>query len=94
MNYLLGGLEPLVGSVEIALPSGKKLEHLGVKIELIGQIDLHFDRANSVKFLTIVQELEAAGTLTQTKVCILLIERLSLIFNFYHFIVISFSIQR
>ena len=35
---LYGGLEPVVGNVEIALPSGKKLEHLGVKIELVGQI--------------------------------------------------------
>ena len=38
-EYLVyGGLEPVVGTCEIALPSGKKLEHLGVKIELIGQI--------------------------------------------------------
>jgi len=32
------GQDPLVGIAEIVVPPGKKVEHLGIKIELIGQI--------------------------------------------------------
>ena len=37
------GQDPLVGVAEIVVPPGKKVEHLGVKIELIGQIGKLFN---------------------------------------------------
>lgn len=64
---VFGGNETVSGSVEISIPAGKKLEHLGIKIEMIGLIELYFDRSNSLKFTTLVRELEAASTLTSSK---------------------------
>ena len=32
------GDESIVGTVEISVPSGKRVDHLGIKIEMIGQI--------------------------------------------------------
>mmetsp|Transcript_6728 Transcript_6728/g.6952 ORF Transcript_6728/g.6952 Transcript_6728/m.6952 type:complete len:332 (-) Transcript_6728:45-1040(-) len=61
------GYETVTGTAEIALPVGKKLDHLGVKIEMIGQIELYYDRTNTMKFTSIVRELEAPGALLQTK---------------------------
>lgn len=74
--------QAVTGNVEI-LTNGKKIEHLGIKIELIGLIgllirpfpshfapllELYYDRGNAVKFNTLVRELEPAGILTDTKV--------------------------
>lgn len=62
------GQEAVAGSVEVALQPGKKLEHLGIKIEMIGQIELYYDRGNTMKFTSLVRELEVPGTLTETQV--------------------------
>lgn len=59
--------ETISGSVALNLPpgAGKKLEHLGVKVMLIGQIK---STSGSVHdFLSVEKELEAAGTLTESK---------------------------
>lgn len=73
----------MIGSVNIALSNGKKIDHLGIKVEMIGLIgipllfpssnhhdllELFADRGNSVKFSTLVRELEAPGNLTASKV--------------------------
>jgi hypothetical protein len=63
-----GGNETVSGSVEITIPAGKKMEHLGIKIEMIGQIELYFDKTNNMKFTTLVRELESAGTMMSSKV--------------------------
>ena len=39
---------------------GKKIEHLGIRIELIGQTEMLMDKAN-MKFVSMVKELESAG---------------------------------
>ena len=52
----------------MSIPVGKKVEHLGIKIEMIGQIELYFDKGNPQKFTTLVRELESAGTMGSTKV--------------------------
>lgn len=72
---VLAGNETLSGNVEINIPHGKKVEHLGVKIEMIGQIELYFDKGSNMKFTTLVRELESAGTMTASKVSIFLIFR-------------------
>mmetsp|Transcript_20020 Transcript_20020/g.28752 ORF Transcript_20020/g.28752 Transcript_20020/m.28752 type:complete len:305 (-) Transcript_20020:164-1078(-) len=61
------GQEPVKGTVEIIVPSGKKVDHLGIKIEMIGLIDLYYDRGNSIKFTTLVRELEPSGSLNDSK---------------------------
>lgn len=58
------GHEPVTGNVEVIVPPGKKFEHLGIKVEMIGLIELYYDRGNSVKFTTLVREVESAGVLT------------------------------
>ena len=40
------GLEPIKGSIQIILNNSQKLEHSGIKIELIGEIDIHINDNN------------------------------------------------
>jgi len=61
------GTEAVSGTCKIMIPPGKKVEHIGVKIELIGQIELFYDRGNHYEFTSLVRELEAPGTLDHTK---------------------------
>ena len=42
-----------------------RLEHQGIKIEFIGQIELDYDRGNHHEFLSLVKELARPGELTQ-----------------------------
>lgn len=57
--YLDG--ESVTGQVQIRVKEGKKMEHLGVKIEFIGQIQLFYDRGNHFEFLSMTQELLPGG---------------------------------
>jgi len=63
---LFSGNDLIAGSLEVKL-SSKKLEHLGIKIELIGRVEYLFDRANPFEFISAVKELEPAGELTADK---------------------------
>lgn len=65
--FLYDGQEVVSGSVEIILVPGRTIDHLGIKIEMVGQIDLYFDRGNSVKFTSAVRELETVGQLGKGK---------------------------
>lgn len=44
---------------------GSKLEHQGIKVELIGQIELYYDRGNHHEFVSMVKELARPGDLIQ-----------------------------
>jgi vacuolar protein sorting-associated protein 26 len=44
---------------------GSRLDHYGIKIELIGQIELYYDRGNHHDFLSLVKELARPGDLFQ-----------------------------
>lgn len=44
---------------------GSKLEHQGIKIEFIGQIELYYDRGNHHEFVSLVKELARPGELIQ-----------------------------
>lgn len=57
------GDETVAGEVVIT-PGGKKVDHIGIKIELIGQIELFYDRGNHYEFTSLVRELDPPGTLT------------------------------
>eukprot|EP01123_Difflugia_compressa_P009372 TRINITY_DN3088_c0_g1_i1.p1 TRINITY_DN3088_c0_g1~~TRINITY_DN3088_c0_g1_i1.p1 ORF type:complete len:359 (+),score=67.39 TRINITY_DN3088_c0_g1_i1:190-1266(+) len=58
--------EPIKGTVKVDVKSGKKIEHKGIKVELIGQIEVVYDRGNHHDFVNMVQELSPPGTLTGT----------------------------
>ena len=45
---------------------GKKLEHQGIRIEFVGQIEMYFDRGNHHDFLSLVRQLSPPGELTQS----------------------------
>jgi len=55
------------GQVQILFKSGNnKLEHLGIKIELVGVIENLFDKTQTTKFLSLMRDLEPPGTLTDS----------------------------
>jgi vacuolar protein sorting-associated protein 26 len=58
--------ETVSGNVEIKLSNGKKLEHQGIKVELIGDIEFFYNRTNHSQFLYLSAELAEAGELRQT----------------------------
>jgi len=67
--FLFVGPEPVKGNVKIQLnPSTKKIEHTGIKVELIGQIELFYDRGNHFEFTSLLKELLPRGEITEAKV--------------------------
>ncbi|XP_039059468.1 vacuolar protein sorting-associated protein 26A-like [Hibiscus syriacus] len=67
MAALFQNQENIVGEVVIEPIHGKKVEHNGVKIELLGQIELYFDRGNFYDFTSLVRELDVPGELYERK---------------------------
>lgn len=65
--YLFTGRETVAGTVHLNLKPGKRVDHIGVKIELVGQIELLYDRGNPYEFTSLVRELEAPGELVESK---------------------------
>ncbi|KAF6202109.1 hypothetical protein GE061_004507 [Apolygus lucorum] len=57
--------ESVSGKVNIRLKKSGKLEHQGIKIEFIGQIELYYDRGNHYDFTSLVKELARPGELVQ-----------------------------
>jgi len=60
-------METIAGEVSIAPVPGKRIEHMGVKIELLGQIELYFDRGNFYDFTSLVRELDVPGEIYERK---------------------------
>ncbi|KAL5204926.1 hypothetical protein ABZP36_009797 [Zizania latifolia] len=60
-------LETISGEVSIAPVPGKRIEHTGIKIELLGQIELYFDRGNFYDFTSLVRELDIPGEIYERK---------------------------
>ncbi|XP_020276652.1 vacuolar protein sorting-associated protein 26A-like isoform X2 [Asparagus officinalis] len=59
--------ETIAGEVSIDPLHGKKVEHVGVKIELLGQIELYFDRGRFYDFTSLVRELDVPGEIYEKK---------------------------
>ncbi|XP_049805796.1 vacuolar protein sorting-associated protein 26B-like [Schistocerca nitens] len=65
-HYLFYDGETVSGKVNVTLKKyGSKLEHQGIKIEFIGQIELYYDRGNHHEFTSLVKELARPGELMQ-----------------------------
>lgn len=56
--------ENISGKVIINLNKTKKLEHQGIKIELLGLIEHYTDKKNMSRFITLAKDLEPQGSLT------------------------------
>jgi len=66
-GYIYTDGEDVQGSAVVSVRPGKKLEHQGVKVELIGQVDMLFDKSNSYDFFCITKDLEPPGSLFESK---------------------------
>ncbi|XP_012269243.1 vacuolar protein sorting-associated protein 26B-like [Athalia rosae] len=60
--------ETVSGKINVSLRKAGKLEHQGVKVEFIGQIELYYDRGNHHEFTSLVKELARPGELTHNTV--------------------------
>lgn len=67
MLPLFQSQETIIGEVLVEPTQGKKFEHNGIKIELLGQIELFFDRGNFYDFTSLVRELDVPGELYERK---------------------------
>lgn len=56
--------EDVKGKVEINLNKAKKLDHLGIRVELVGIIENLLDAKQNSTFLQLVRDLEPPGALT------------------------------
>uniref|UniRef100_A0A6T6CKI1 Vacuolar protein sorting-associated protein 26 n=1 Tax=Compsopogon caeruleus TaxID=31354 RepID=A0A6T6CKI1_9RHOD len=50
--------------VQIEVKEGKTIQHLGIRVEFIGSIEMLYDRENSQEFTSLVRELEDPGALS------------------------------
>jgi len=62
---LFSAKEPIKGSISIKLDPGKKIDHTGIKVMLLGTIKS--TNGNVHDFLSISKDLEPAGVLTESK---------------------------
>ena len=53
--------ETIAGHVHLSPAPGKQIDHLGVKIEVLGQTELYFDRGDAHDFVSLVRELVNPG---------------------------------
>jgi len=60
------GDEPVSGIIRLACPPGKDVEHQGMKVEFVGQIELFYDRGNHNEFVSSEINLSKGGVLTGT----------------------------
>uniref|UniRef100_A0AAY4ASD0 VP26B protein n=2 Tax=Denticeps clupeoides TaxID=299321 RepID=A0AAY4ASD0_9TELE len=57
--------ETVSGKVNVSLKNpGKRLEHYGIKIEFVGQIELYYDRGTHHEFVSLAKDLARPGELT------------------------------
>ncbi|KAL8433964.1 hypothetical protein ACSSS7_003487 [Eimeria intestinalis] len=60
-------VEDVSGVATLNLKTGKKLEHNGIKVELVGQVDMLYDRSSTYDFFSISKDLEPPGLLLESK---------------------------
>jgi len=54
--------DPIKGSVRVN-PKDKKIEHNGIKVDMIGEIEVVYDRGSHHEFMSLTQTLCAPGVL-------------------------------
>merc|ERR1712066_930069 len=65
--YIYTDGEDVSGSAVVSIRPGKKLDHQGVKVELIGQVDMLYDKSKSYDFFSITKDLEPPGAMFESK---------------------------
>ncbi|KAK9833956.1 hypothetical protein WJX74_010963 [Apatococcus lobatus] len=64
---LFNNKDSIYGEVKVSNIPGKKLEHQGIKVQLLGQIELASERGHPHDFLALVRDLSPPGDLVQTE---------------------------
>ncbi|ODN96429.1 vacuolar protein sorting 26 [Cryptococcus wingfieldii CBS 7118] len=59
--------ETIEGHVTVRVKDGKKFSHEGIRVELVGTIELFYDRKNHYDFVSLSQELIGAGEARQAQ---------------------------
>ncbi|KAJ1607292.1 putative vacuolar protein sorting/targeting [Cryptosporidium canis] len=59
--------EDISGVAIVVVKPGRKLDHQGIRVEVIGQIDVIYDQSSSYDFFSITKDLEPSGSLFETK---------------------------
>ncbi|KAJ9099120.1 Vacuolar protein sorting-associated protein 26B [Naganishia friedmannii] len=59
--------ESVGGVVGVRVKDGKKLVHEGIRLELVGAIEMFYDRGKDYEFLSMSQELAAPGEMRQAQ---------------------------
>ncbi|CAE8643085.1 unnamed protein product [Polarella glacialis] len=65
--YIYTDGEDVAGSAVVSIRPGKKVDHQGVRVELVGQVDMLFDKSKSYDFFSITKDLEPPGSLYESK---------------------------
>ncbi|KAF9583038.1 Vacuolar protein sorting-associated protein 26B [Lunasporangiospora selenospora] len=55
--------ETVSGKIHIRVKDGKRLEHNGIRVEFVGNIELFYDRGNHYEFTSLQQDLAVPGEL-------------------------------
>jgi hypothetical protein len=54
---------PSLTQIRVTPPPGKRLEHAGIKVRLIGRVELPSDRGGKHEFVSLVRDLSPPGEL-------------------------------
>jgi vacuolar protein sorting-associated protein 26 len=65
--FVFKGGEKVSGEITISPRSGRAVEHAGIKLEFIGQIEMLFGGGTPFEFSSLVKELDHPGTLDRVK---------------------------
>jgi len=65
--YIYADGEDVCGTADVSVRPNKKIDHQGVKVELIGQVEVLNDKSASYDFFCISKDVEPPGTLFESK---------------------------
>jgi len=65
--YVYTDGEDVSGTAVVSVRPGKKLDHQGIKVEMIGQVDMIHDKTSSYDFFSISKDLEPPGSMFESK---------------------------
>ena len=80
--------EDVKGKVFVNLSNKKKLDHMGIRVELVGIIENLFDKTQNSTFLQLVRDLEPPGSLTDNMTYDFAFNRVEKQFESYNGIVV------
>lgn len=65
--YIYTDGEDVCGSAVVSVRPGKKLDHQGIRVELVGQVEMINDRSKNYDFFTITKDLDPPGAMYESK---------------------------